>query len=59
MQKKIDYINPNELSFDWNNPRIAEFNISPKANDEEIISILWQAMGVEEIVLSIKSKWFF
>lgn len=59
MQKKIDYISPDELSFDWSNPRIAEFNISPKANDDEIISILWQAMGVEEIVLSIKASGFF
>lgn len=59
MQKQIEYISPDELSFDWNNPRIAEFNISPNASDEEIISILWQAMGVEEIVLSIRASGFF
>ena len=59
MQKKIDYISPDELSFDWSNPRISEFNISPKAKDEEIIKILWDAMGVDEIVLSIKASGFF
>lgn len=59
MQKKIDYINPDELSFDWSNPRISEFNISPKAKDDDIIKILWDAMGVEEIVLSIKASGFF
>jgi hypothetical protein len=59
MQKKIDYISPDELSFDWSNPRISEFNISSKAKDDEIIEILWDAMGVEEIVLSIKASGFF
>ena len=59
MQKTIDYINPGQLSFDTNNPRIAEFNITAKATDEDIIKILWESMGVEEIVLSIKASGFF
>lgn len=59
MQKKIAYISSDNLSFDWNNPRIAEFNIGSKAKEEEIIKILWQVMGVEEIVLSIKASGFF
>jgi transcriptional regulator with XRE-family HTH domain len=59
MQKKIDYISPDELSFDWSNPRISEFNVTPKVKDDEIIKILWDVMGVEEIVLSIKASGFF
>lgn len=59
MKRKIDYISPDELSFDSSNPRISEFNISSTAKDEEIISILWNVMGVEEIVLSIKASGFF
>ena len=59
MQKTIEFINPDDLLFDINNPRIAEFNISAKAGDEEIITILWESMGVEEIVLSIKASGFF
>lgn len=59
MQRKIEEKNPDTLSFDYNNPRIAEFNISPDTSDDEIISILWHAMGVEEIVLSIKASGFF
>lgn len=59
MKREIEYINPTELSFDSNNPRISEFNISPKAKEEDIISILWNVMGVEEIVLSIKASGFF
>ncbi len=59
MKRQIDYISPDELSFDSSNPRISEFNISSPAKDEEIISILWNVMGVEEIVLSIKASGFF
>lgn len=59
MQKNIEYIEPDKLFFDWTNPRIAEFNITQNAKEEEIISILWHAMGVEEIVLSIKASGFF
>jgi len=59
MKRKIDYISPDELSFDSSNSRISEFNISSTAKDEEIISILWNVMGVEEIVLSIKASGFF
>ncbi|HEY5461816.1 MAG TPA: ParB N-terminal domain-containing protein [Hanamia sp.] len=59
MYKEIQEINPNELYFDINNPRISEFNISTKAKEEEIIAILWNVMGVEEIVLSIKASGFF
>jgi transcriptional regulator with XRE-family HTH domain len=59
MKREIDYISPDELSFDSSNPRISEFNILSTAKDEEIISILWNVMGVEEIVLSIKASGFF
>lgn len=60
MQKKIiDYVKPEALSFDWNNPRISEFSITNKTREDEIISTLWSAMGVEEIVLSIKASGFF
>lgn len=59
MHKNIEYINPKDLSFDIKNPRISEFNIPAKAKEEEVISILWNVMGVEEIVLSIKASGFF
>jgi ParB-like chromosome segregation protein Spo0J len=59
MQKTISYIDPSELWFDHKNPRIAEFNVTQKTPEQEIIKILWDAMGVEEIVLSIKASGFF
>lgn len=59
--KKVDIvqIDPSELHFDFKNPRIAEFEISSKAPEEEILKILWDVMGAEEIVLSILSSGFF
>ena len=59
--KKVDIVQiaPDDLHFDFRNPRIAEFEISNKAPEEEILKILWDVMGAEEIVLSIISSGFF
>lgn len=47
------------LSFDIQNPRLTEFNLSETSTDEDIIQILWDAMDVNEIVLSIAASGFF
>lgn len=57
--KNIVECNPSELSFDYKNPRIAEFNVTSRTPEKEIIKILWNIMGVEEIVLSIKASGFW
>ncbi|WP_266206280.1 hypothetical protein [Pontibacter kalidii] len=54
-----ELIDPRTLYFDHSNPRIAEFNITEQTPEEEIIGILWHEMGVDEIVMSIKSSGFF
>lgn len=59
MNKQIEFIAPDELHFDYRNPRIAEFLPTPQTPEKEIIKILWDVMGVEEIVLSIKASGFF
>lgn len=59
MNQQIQFISPNELHFDFRNPRIAEFLPTAKTPEKEIIKILWNVMGVEEIVLSIKASGFF
>jgi hypothetical protein len=59
MKKTIEIVNPSTLSFDYRNPRIAEFSITENVQEKEIIKILWNVMGVEEIVLSIKASGFF
>lgn len=50
---------PDALQFDRKNPRMAEFGISPRDKDNDIISILWEAMDVRELVLSIAASGFF
>lgn len=59
MNKQIEFIEPNNLNFDYRNPRISEFLPTPQTPEKEIIKILWDVMGVEEIVLSIKASGFF
>jgi hypothetical protein len=59
MNQQIQYISPNQLHFDFRNPRIAEFLPTPNTPEKEIIKILWNVMGVEEIVLSIRASGFF
>lgn len=59
MNQQIQNISPQQLHFDYSNPRIAEFLLSPQTSEKEIIKILWNVMGVEEIVLSIKASGFF
>ena len=59
MNTEIELINPEELSFDYKNPRIGEFSVTRDTPENEIIQILWDVMGVEEIVLSIKASGFF
>jgi hypothetical protein len=56
---EVQHISPKDLFFDPRNPRIAEFKLGEKASDKEIVKILWEAMGIEELVLSIKSSGFF
>jgi len=48
-----------DLHFDWENPRLAEFGITPQATDDEILTILWDAMDVRELVQSIAASGFF
>lgn len=59
MNQQITQIDPNQLTFDDQNPRVAEFNIGDDFTENEVIKILWSSMGVEEIVLSIKASGFF
>jgi len=56
---RIENIKVEDLHFDFHNPRLAEFNITAQTPEEEILKILWEAMSVEEIVLSIASSGFF
>lgn len=48
-----------ELSFDVANPRLTEFDLTTNSTEQEIIQILWDAMDVREIVMSIAASGFF
>jgi len=48
-----------DLHFDRQNPRLAEFGVSSNAKDEQVIKILWDAMDVRELVQSIAASGFF
>ena len=55
----ITTIEVSELAFDFKNPRLVEFDLTPKTTDAEIIGILWEAMDVREVALSIAASGFF
>ena len=48
-----------DLAFDLKNPRLPEFNLGNKPTEAEVIRVLWDAMDVEELVLSITASGFF
>lgn len=48
-----------ELHFDRENPRLVEFGIQPQTPEKDILGILWEAMDVMELVLSISSSGYF
>lgn len=56
---EITTINVSELTFDFKNPRLVEFDLTPKTTESEIIAVLWEAMDVKEIALSIAASGFF
>lgn len=48
-----------DLHFDRANPRLAEYGITPKTPEDEILTTLWQIMDVAELVQSIAASGFF
>jgi len=56
---KIEPRNTEDLHFDHANPRLAEYGITPKTPEPEILTTLWQVMDVAELVQSIAASGFF
>ena len=59
---KTEHITPmnvSELVFDLKNPRLPEFDLTSNSTEAEVIRILWDAMDVNELVLSIAASGFF
>jgi hypothetical protein len=55
----MDKMNVSELTFDLQNPRLVEFDLSKSPSDAEVMKVLWEAMDVRELVLSIAASGFF
>ena len=55
----IDDVPVADLHLDRKNPRLAEFGITAKTSEPDILSILWDNMAVEEIVFSMVANGFF
>lgn len=56
---QVSQIEVSDLHFDHENPRLAEYGISKSTPEEEILTILWDAMDVRELVQSISASGFF
>ena len=48
-----------DLSFDLKNPRLPEFDLTDNSEEVEVIRVLWEAMDVRELVMSIAASGFF
>lgn len=58
-EMKVSPTKVEELHFDYENPRLAEYGITKATPEEEILKILWDAMDVRELVQSISASGFF
>ncbi len=56
---EIKMMEVSELTFDLKNPRLVEFDLAENASEEEVIQILWEAMDVREVMMSIAASGFF
>lgn len=55
----IEKISLEKIFLDRENPRLVEFGITAKSKEEEVISILWNEMAVDELMYSIVSNKFW
>jgi len=52
-------MNVSDLTFDLKNPRLSEFDLTGGDAEKRVIQILWNAMDVYELVLSISASGYF
>ena len=57
---QFDFLKVDNLYFDYKNPRLVEFEeINKQSTDQEVIEVLWDAMDVKELILSISNSGYF
>ncbi len=57
--EQITPMKVSDLAFDLKNPRLPEFDLTRNPTETEVIRVLWDAMDVKELVLSIAASGFF
>ena len=57
--EEIKMMKVSELAFDLKNPRLVEFDLTENTKEEDVILILWEAMDVREVMMSIAASGFF
>lgn len=55
----ITPMNVTDLEFDLDNPRLVEFDLTESSTESDVIQVLWDAMDVKELVMSIAASGFF
>ena len=55
----VQYLPVSKLEFDTSNPRLPEFELTDNSRESDVIKVLWDAMDVRELVLSIAASGFF
>lgn len=55
----IVQVRTDDLRFDYQNPRLAEYGITRSTSEAEVLKVLWEAMDVRELVQSISASGFF
>ena len=48
-----------DLTFDLRNPRLPEFGLARSATESDTIEVLWEAVDVKELVMSIAASGYF
>lgn len=56
---KIESLSLGELNFDRKNPRLVGYGIRPNTPDEEVITVLWREMAVDEVAMSIVASGYW
>ncbi len=56
---EISDIEIDKLFFDFENPRLSEFGVSPKTSQFELLKILWDNLAVREVAMSIAHNGYF
>ena len=57
--EEIKMMRVSDLAFDLGNPRLVEFELNADTTEDEVIQILWDAMDVREVMMSIAANGFF